>query len=198
MTKQEWEQELRWIQEDGATLSPGLSERQLRAAEKAHGFQFPPDLRSFLSCVLPASPQHPDWREPNSESLREWMADPWLGVAFDIENNAFWWNDWGPRPEELGEALAKAKHHFAQVPRLIPVYGHRFLPSEPLLAGNPVLSVVQTDVIYYGTDLRNYFANEHCKTSEGRVIDLSRRRRIRFWSDLIESPPTDTGPDGCG
>jgi len=40
----------------------------------------------------------------------------------------------------------------------IPVYSHRYLPSEPKATGNPVLSVHQTDIIYYGNDLASYFS----------------------------------------
>jgi hypothetical protein len=34
------------------------------------------------------------------------------------------------------------------------------LPDRPNLPGNPVLSVHQTDIIYYGFDLEDYFRNE--------------------------------------
>lgn len=41
-------------------------------------------------------------------------------------------------------------------PRLIPICSHRYIPEEPHDAGNPVFSVMQSDVIYYGADLANY------------------------------------------
>jgi hypothetical protein len=46
------------------------------------------------------------------------------------------------------------------VPRLVPVFSHRYLPAEPHLSGNPVLSVYQTDIIYYGSNLKRYIAHE--------------------------------------
>jgi hypothetical protein len=46
------------------------------------------------------------------------------------------------------------------VPALVPVYKHRYLPTMPSESGNPVLSVVQTDIIYYGNDLLDWFDYE--------------------------------------
>jgi hypothetical protein len=111
------------------------------------------------------------------------LAWPVESVCFDIEHNGFWWPEWGERPRELQRAIEQAKAHLAASPFLIPVYGHRYLPTEPLEAGNPVLSVWQTDIIYYGRDLRSYLANEfgaaHQLPHDGEV------RHIRFWSDVI-------------
>jgi hypothetical protein len=70
-------------------------------------------------------------------------------------------------------------------PRLIPIFGHRYLPAEPEIAGNPVFSVYQTDIIYYGVDLRRYLSCEF----GGLDYALANRdepRRIRFWADLVE------------
>jgi hypothetical protein len=74
-------------------------------------------------------------------------------LAFDIENNGFWNQEWGEKPSGLEVALATAKRCFAAAPKLIPLYSHRYLPAEPVSAGNPVLSVYQADIIYYGRDL---------------------------------------------
>jgi len=190
MTDAGWKTELGWIQESGATLGPGLSESEFRRAEEIHGFRFPPDLRSLLAAALPIHHSYPNWRQPESPSLQHWMLGPWEGIAFDIEHN-FWWPAWGTRPTVLSEALIVAKAAMAQVPRLIPVYGHRYLPSEPHLAGNPVFSVVQTDIIYYGTDLRNYLAVEH-KKIQWKEVDWKAMRQIRFWTEFIDSQADDT------
>ena len=59
------------------------------------------------------------------------------------------------------------------------------LPDRPREAGNPVFSVYQTDNIYYGRDLFNYFCNEfsYYFGRAGYVFD-DRVRHIDFWSDL--------------
>ena len=72
----------------------------------------------------------------------------------------------------------------AKAPKLIPLMGHRYLPAEPCEAGNPVLSVYQADIIYYGADLDAYFNIELRLGEPKRYGDGA--RRIRFWSDLVD------------
>jgi hypothetical protein len=43
--------------------------------------------------------------------------------------------------------LAIAGRMLAQVPKMVPVYGHRYLPGQPHTFGHPVLSMWQTDII---------------------------------------------------
>jgi hypothetical protein len=70
----------------------------------------------------------------------------------------------------------------------------RYLPSEPLLGGNPVFSVHQTDIIFYGCDLRDYVWNEFAPQDERwkRFQGLSEAeasaafRPIRFWTALAQ------------
>lgn len=174
------------LTEYGVTLAPGLTEAELGRAEALHGFHFPPDLRSLLSLALPVGERLPDWRDPESEQIRKHLAWPLEGIQFDIEHNGFWWEPWGPRPADLKEAFEIARARVEEAPRLIPVYGHRYLPAEPDLPGNPVFSVYQTDIILYGVDLRSYLASEFGATMTSDTV-LLEPRRIRFWTDLVES-----------
>jgi hypothetical protein len=80
--------------------------------------------------------------------------------------------------------IARAK--VAEAPRLIPVAGHRYMPAEPELTGNPVFSVYQTDIIYYGDDLATYLRCEFNRLSYTDAVHES-LRRIRFWSDLVDA-----------
>jgi hypothetical protein len=154
--------------------------------ESSFGFRFPPDLRALLQFALPVSPRFPNWRDDPEESLRERLAWPAGSAAFDIEQNAFWLDEWGPRPEDLRAAIEIAEREIAKAPKLIPIYGHRFIPEEPHVAGNPVFSVWQlTDTIYYGTDLANYLENEF-SGREHHFPNYEGIRRIRFWSRLVE------------
>lgn len=43
---------------------------------------------------------------------------------------------------------------------MIPIYGHRYLPAGRGTHGHPVLSIYQTDIIVYGTDLADYINND--------------------------------------
>ncbi|MFZ5439189.1 MAG: hypothetical protein ACOZQL_04230 [Myxococcota bacterium] len=60
----------------------------------------------------------------------------------------------------MNEALSRARTLLAHAPKLVPVFGHRFLVTEPLRAGNPVLSVYQSDIIVYGNSLADDLAHE--------------------------------------
>ena len=166
-------------------LAPGLTTDEVASAEQQLGVPFPPDLLSLLQTALPISPRFPDWRQPRNPEIGTQLAQPLEGIKFDIEHDAFWWPDWGPRPDDLDEAVKIAEAQIAVAPKLIPIYGHRYLPAEPNSNGNPVFSVHQTDIIYYGKDLRFYIAHEfggltHAEAVAGEI------RSIRFWSALID------------
>lgn len=186
MMDDDWSRELRLLEEQGVTLAAGLTAEELRQVEEQHRFRFPPDLRSFLSCALPLGPRFPNWRTPEAHALLDQMAWPFEGIAFDIQNNVFWWEPWGARPEDLSGALAVAKAAVERAPHLIPISGHRYLPAEPVLEGNPVFSVHQTDIIYYGTDLRRYFACEFGGMNYAEAV-RAEPRRIQFWTELVEA-----------
>ena len=101
------------------------------------------------------------------------------GVLFDVENNDTWLPDWGHRPELMEDAKALVTEHLRKAPRLIPFYAHRMMPDRPHLNGNPVLSVYQTDIIYYGFDLDDYLRHEF--GLPGRKPWPSKIRLIEFW-----------------
>lgn len=166
----------------GIDLAPGLSKAELEAVESTLGFHFPPDLRLLLTFMVPLSGRFPDWRNPDSEAIRDRLSWPADGICFDIEHNNFWMNTWGEKPDDLETAWQIARRAVAEAPLLIPIYGHRYLPAEPCEAGNPIFSIYQTDIIYYGFDLSSYFANE-CRLPNPYTSTES-PREIRFWSEL--------------
>ncbi|MEU7809587.1 hypothetical protein AB0B18_24295 [Micromonospora chalcea] len=180
-------------------VDPGLTEPELDRIEREFGFRFAADHRAFLSAGLPvntrperrepgvvyAHPQPwPDWRNADREKLRGLLDWPIEGVLFDVENNGFWYDGWGSRPGGTALALATAKRRLARVPTMVPVYGHRYLPGEPTVIGHPVLSMWQTDIIYYGLDLADYIDREF-----GRVIPSETpwepEASVEFWRDLV-------------
>ena len=81
-------------------------------------------------------------------------------MLFDVDHNGVWHPTWGERPAGLHEALETARLRLAQVPKMVPVYGHRFLPAGRGTYGHPVLSIWQTDIIYYGVNLVDYVRQE--------------------------------------
>jgi hypothetical protein len=172
-------------------FAPGLTDMEISVVESHLKFCFPPDLRAFLQTALPCGAGFPDWREPDFTSLQEWFEMPLEGILFDVKHN-FWLDEWGTRPEMLGDALELVTDLFHSAPRLIPIYSHRMMPAEPHLAGNPVFSVHQTDIIHYGFDLDDYFRNEfhlpnrRCWPTQVRPIrfwDIDRFQSVRWGDD---------------
>ncbi len=158
----------------------GLTNAEVTTIESRYGFRFPPDLRGFLQTALPKGPLFPDWRSTDEAEIRDWLGTPRRGVLFDVEHNGFWLELWGPRPASVGEALSRAKELLSAAPRLIPIYSHRMMPDEPHLPGNPVFSIHQTDIIYYGFDLTDYLRHEF--HLPGREPWPKQARPIRFWA----------------
>jgi hypothetical protein len=166
----------------GAQVEPGLRDEEFARVETELLLRFPPDLRALLSSGVPVGKGFPDWRRGSTKQLR-WLLDgPIDGVVFDVSANSYWRPEWGDRPAEPEKAEARARAELAEVPSLVPVFSHRFMPIEPHEEGNPVFSVSQTDVIVFGNDLAGYLAKEF----RIPLPDWSRKspKWIPFWSDL--------------
>ncbi len=136
----------------------------------------------------PVSSGWTDWRKVDDPEI--WRMLNWLyeGICFDIEHDVFWPLAWGSKPSSITEVFAIARQWVDEAPKLIPVFGHRYLPSRPNAAGNPVFSVYQTDIIYYGADLWNYLENEFYYYFQTPQYHLKEPlRRIEFWSEIVES-----------
>ncbi|MCX5129304.1 hypothetical protein [Streptomyces sp. NBC_00347] len=169
-----------------AEIGPGLSERELDAVEARFGFRFSADHRVFLAAGLPhGSRSWPDWRNGDPEDLAERLSQPVEGVLFDVEHNGFWHPSWSPKPSGTSEALQVARSELAAVPQLVPVYSHRYLPGAAGEWGHPVLSVHQTDIIFYGNDLADYVRHEFT----GRASTLPARATVDFWSYFVHGGP---------
>lgn len=179
------------LEEAGVVFDKGLNDSELQKAEGKFKFKFPPDLIMFLKYALPirmkgeVRKSFPNWRDLNDKYLIDRLIEPLGGIFFDIENNNFWLNSLGPKPTDLKEACKIMEAAFYRAPRLIPVWGHRYLPDRPSELNNPVLSVMQTDIIYYGANLYDYFQTEILKRphlSSGESI-----KPIEFWKEIIDS-----------
>lgn len=165
----------------------GLSDAESQNVQQQFGLTFPPDLRAMLAIALPVSPGFPDWRSGQPVQIQRLIDQPARGICFDIEHNGFWRPSWGNRPTDLQAAFAIARELIAEAPMLVPIFSHRYIPAEPVMPGNPVLSVHQTDIVYYGRHLRDYLEHEF-KQSPGSRHGVSQPRPIRFWSDIVGWP----------
>jgi hypothetical protein len=163
----------------GVEFDSGLTDREVEVAETKFKFSFPPDLRAFLQTALPTGERFPNWRSGDETEVQERLSRPLDGCLFDVKHNGFWLPEWGLRPELLADAFKIATEMIAEAPKLIPIYSHRFIPEEPHEAGNPVFSVYQMDIIYYGFDLEDYLRHEfHLPERKDWPAKV---RPIRFW-----------------
>jgi len=193
MSNEIWQDFVRQLSEQGIRFAPGLTDGEVSRVQERHSFLFPLDLREFLQTGLPQGEQFPDWRLGTESALREWLNVPRAGVLFDVEHNEFWLPEWGPRPGDLASALRFVGELVSAAPKLIPIYGHRMMPDEPQSEGNPVFSVHQTDIIYYGFNLADYLRHEF--NLPGREPWPAKIQSIRFWDiDLFQDVRWAKGP----
>ncbi|MFZ2539073.1 MAG: hypothetical protein WAX04_09240 [Oscillospiraceae bacterium] len=175
------------LEKMGVIFTEGLQKQEFVDIERYYKITFPPDLNAFLSTALPISNEFINWRdcsEGNINRIKDRLGWPLEGMIFDIEHNSFWYSKWGAKPNDLSKSIEMCKEEFNKVPKLIPVCSHRYIPSEPNEVGNPIFSVYQTDIIYYGENLLTYLEVEfHLKNYE--EIDLDSIKKIRFWSDFV-------------
>lgn len=109
--------------------------------------------------VLEEGPGFYNWLT-NGDALEAQWAWLWEGLQFDVEHNGLWPSSWGPRPDTLTAQEARVRELVEGAPRLVPLFGHRYLLAEPCVADNPVFSVWQSDIVVYAANLRDYFLFE--------------------------------------
>ena len=165
-------------------FQPGLTDGEFDKIELRFGFSFPPDLRQVLQFALPVGGAFPNWRNDSDDALTGRLESPFEGIMFDVESSDFWLDDWGMKPKSEADRRSIVKSAIVKAPKLIPIFSHRFVPAEPSEAGNPVFSVHQTDIIYYGNDLADYFHRDfRVPLPEGAA---TQPRSIRFWEDSLK------------
>ena len=172
--------------------APGMSPAEVRSVEAQLGFPMPDDFAFLLRNVRdPGSTLFP-WANFTMAKYEEMIGRVLEGIEFDVEHG-LWLERWGRRPHGLAPAIALVRNDFATWPRLLPIYAHRFLAAEPCRTGNPVFSIVQTDIIYYGSDLGNYLMNEFISEPSAERLN-GRIQRVDVWSDFAEQIEPPLGP----
>jgi hypothetical protein len=164
-------------------LAPGLDEAELDRAEQVFGITMPPLWRAVLRRAHPvpglgAKRVYPDWRLGDEQGTHALVRRPVEGVLFDVEQNGFWWHDWGPAPGSAAERLALAGRHLATVPRLTPLMGHWYVGSED---DSPVFSIVQTDLYVPARTLADLPAG---RSQDGVAPEEYPIGAVPFWSEL--------------
>jgi hypothetical protein len=172
-------------------IGPGLTDDEFARIEGDYEFEFADDHRAFLAAGLPLNSlargrqrsPWPDWRGADPGDLRERLSWPVEGALFDVQHNALWHPSWDQRPADTSEALKTAREHLSRAPKMIPVYSHRYLPAGRGTYGHPVLSIYQTDIIVYGTDLADYINQEFGRYAIS--ADWTPPPMVPFWSEFL-------------
>jgi hypothetical protein len=168
-------------------IRAGLTDTELAHIEQRFDFEFADDHRAFLAAGLPiwaaghddhpdkASWGFPDWRDVESAMLHRQVNWPVDCIHHHIAEGR-WPTGWGKRPRTPDLVMAKTQRLLADVPRLVPVYAHRYLPAGSGTSGHPVLSVHSlNDTIVYGMNLEDYVVQEF---HESEVT-------VAFWRDCL-------------
>ncbi|TLM95530.1 hypothetical protein [Hymenobacter jeollabukensis] len=168
----EWPAGIHWI---------GLSEAEIDAVEARYNVRFTPDHREFLRVLHTLDQPYTHIIPPDSWDeggpVAERLCYNWLTQEEEIRRrlgnpyedlHTKWMPVWGPKPATAEQQLAAFNERFAQAPALLPIHIHRYVVSEPLEAGNPVLSMMWgADIIVYCWNLRHYLLYEF-----GQYLDM--------------------------
>lgn len=171
----------------GGDRSDGLTNRQIAELESVIGCQLPFEVGLMLVMGVPTAEPWRQWQDPHAD-FRAWNDYVLGGLCFDVEHNNFWPDSWGARPALVADQLARATELFwSDVPPLFPIYGHRAVPlvaaeGQPNSDGNPVLSVVHSDVVVYGDDLAAWM---HREFDVPLPMWPSEQRSFDFWSECL-------------
>lgn len=189
MTQKQIHRIIKLLKEKNVSFDKGLTSNEVDKLEQIFLITFPKDLKLFLQTEIPTSSGFVNWRyginsKNGRKEIENWINIPKDGILFDIKNNGFWIEKWGEKPTNFQHQKEVAFNKIAQQPKLIPIYSHRFIPSEPNEIGNPIFSVYQTDIIYYGFDLIDYFSKEFQIKIPISYGTISEPKIIPFWSDF--------------
>jgi hypothetical protein len=162
----------------------GYSLSELEEVQSKWGLRFPPDLIELLREHRPLIGGRGsfDWLLSEPSVIQDRLDWPFELFWFDVEKNESWWPEWGEKPAGVTGQRDRLKEIFNSAPKLIPLFGHRYIPAEPFEIGNPVLSVYQMDVICYGTDLDDWLRREQHGWASRPWGNI---KEITFWSEVL-------------
>ena len=179
-----------FLKDKNIQFDNGLTDYEIMQIQQKFDIRFPPDLKLFLQAGLPVAKTFPDWRKSLTDKqtqqiIFDSLEDPLSGILFDIEQNGFWHSDWGQIPDLLPQRFSIARQHIKTYPKLIPIFSYRYIPSDPDENDNPVYSVYQTDIIYYGYNLATYLSKEFdFKLPDNFENPDTPKNTIKFWADI--------------
>jgi hypothetical protein len=173
----------------------GYSEAELEDAQAKWGLRFPPDLVESLWEFRPLIDGRDsfDWVAGDPEDIRRLIAWPFKGYWRSVERHHIWWPECGERPASRADRKETLRSIFANAPRLIPLGGIRYIPDEPFESGNPVFSVMASDIIHDAANIADWI-----ERSRGGLLSQPRPRpavkEIRFWGQAVRYSEDENSP----
>jgi hypothetical protein len=163
------------------------SQDELDDVQAKWGLRFPPDLIDHLHerralLAGDTDPRSFDWVTADPEHIRARLTWPFESYWRSIAPNDIWWPEWGERPASPVDQKEKLRGIFARAPKLIPLASIRYIPEEPHESGNPVFSVMASDIVYYGANLTDWLERERGSFQLRPWLTI---KEIRFWGQAV-------------
>lgn len=180
-----YEESIKLLKQQGVEFETGLTIEEIIKIEDIYQIKFPKSLKEFLMLALPISIGFYNWRnfeQDNVMFIKKIINIPTKDVD-ELAEEVYWCDDWGEEPTNEIDIALIVRERLQSAPRLIPVYGHRYIPmiSED---NPPIISIHDIDIIYYGQNLEDYFKVEF-GVKEQRNIEFKNINPIPFWSDIM-------------
>ncbi|HEL2041345.1 hypothetical protein J5581_11380 [Streptococcus suis] len=160
-----------------------LSVNDFLTIEKIYKIKLPKEFKEVYSNVRYHSGQLYDWGDFSEENVNKIkrlikaVKDDLYENIDDIE----WSNDWGEEPQNIDVKRKIIEKKIEDAPNLIPISGHRYIAAMDELEKAPVVSIVDTDIIYYSFDLNGFFSGKKIP-KETLIANLP---YIPFWTDIM-------------
>lgn len=157
----------------------GLDEKYISEIESKFNVEFSEEHKLFLKILHCVDKKRPVeyYNDQNELEIRNepyfynWLKDekeisfrqswPYNQIFKDIKNG-YWLKEWGTRPSTVTELEIFFSEWYKNAPKLIPIFGHRFVVSNWKDQNNksPVISVWGSDTIIYGWGIKHYLISE--------------------------------------
>lgn len=179
------EESIKLLKLQGVEFETGLTIEEITKIEDIYTIKFPKSLKEFLMMTLPISKGFLNWRNLDQDNvmfIKKIINRP-AEAVYELAEEVSWSDDWGKEPENETDIALIVRERLKSAPKLIPVYGHRYIPMIPE-DNPPIISIHDIDIIYYGQNLEDYFKVEFGGKEQGK-IEFKNINPIPFWSDIM-------------
>lgn len=180
-----YKESIKLLKRQDVKFETGLTIEEIAKIEYIYTIKFPKSLKEFLMMALPISKGFFNWRNLDQDNvmfIKKIINRPTEDI-YELAEEVYWCDDWGEEPENEIDIALIVRERLKSAPKLIPVYGHRYIPMIPE-DNSPIISIHDTDIIYYGQNLEDYFKVEFGGKEQGK-IEFKNINPIPFWSDIM-------------